>query len=209
MDFYQKQQYIDGLLDHLKTRYYIQSYQHSIAILKQDFTEEFIEILEILNDFQLLASDIITPGGSKSPISSKIDSEFYKKNWLEKEFYTSKSIDGSVYNTPTHKIDCYKNRIAFEIEWNNKDPFYDRDLNNFRLLYDLKAISVGIILTRCTSLQKLFAQLGKGKSYGNSTTHIDKLTPRIEGNGAGGCPLLIIGIHENNYVDDRLLQDIK
>ena len=32
---------------------------------------------------------------------------------------------------------------------NNKDPFYDRDLNNFKLLFDLRAISVGIIITRC------------------------------------------------------------
>ena len=27
----------------------------------------------------------------------------------------------------------FKNRIAVEMEWNNKDPFYDRDLNNFRI----------------------------------------------------------------------------
>jgi len=33
-------------------------------------------------------------------------------------------------DSPTHKVDCYKNRIALELEWNNKDPFFDRDLNN-------------------------------------------------------------------------------
>jgi len=38
--------------------------------------------------------------------------------------------------TPTHKVDCFKNRVALEIEWNNKDPFFDRDRNNFRLLFD-------------------------------------------------------------------------
>ena len=43
--------------------------------------------------------------------------------------------------SPTHRIDCFKNHVALEIEWNNKDPFYDRDLNNFRLLFDLRAIS--------------------------------------------------------------------
>jgi hypothetical protein len=36
--------------------------------------------------------------------------------------------------------------VALEVEWNNKDPFYDRDLNNFRLLFDLQVIDVGVIM---------------------------------------------------------------
>jgi len=47
-------------------------------------------------------------------------------------------------------------RIALEIEWNDKDPFFDRDLNNFRLLFDLRVISVGIILTRGDELRAIF-----------------------------------------------------
>lgn len=39
-------------------------------------------------------------------------------------------------------------RIALEIEWNNKDPFYDRDLENFKRLHADGAISVGVIVTR-------------------------------------------------------------
>jgi hypothetical protein len=42
--------------------------------------------------------------------------------------------------------------IAMEIEWNNKDPFYDRDLENFKRLHADGAISVGIIVTRGRSL---------------------------------------------------------
>ena len=45
--------------------------------------------------------------------------------------------------------------MALEIEWNNKDPFYDRDLNNFRLLFELRVVSVGVIVTRCASLDRL------------------------------------------------------
>jgi len=52
-------------------------------------------------------------------------------------------VDGRTIDSPTYEVDCYKNQIALEIEWNNKDPFFDRDLNNFRLLFDLRAISVG------------------------------------------------------------------
>ena len=45
-------------------------------------------------------------------------------------------------------------RIALEIEWNNKDPFYDRDLENFKRLHADGAISVGIIVTRGRSLHE-------------------------------------------------------
>ena len=94
--------------------------------------------------------------------------------------------------TPTHKVDCYKNRVALEVEWNNKDPFYDRDLNNFRLLFELRAIDAGVIITRCTELQKIFNKLGRGKSFGNSTTHMAKLAPRaLTADGGGGCPVVV------------------
>ena len=43
------------------------------------------------------------------------------------------TVDERSYESPTHEVDCFKNRVALEIEWNNKDPFFDRDLNNFRL----------------------------------------------------------------------------
>jgi hypothetical protein len=66
----------------------------------------------------------------------------YQRGWIEREFATSVKVDEKVMDSPTHKVDCYKNRIALEIEWNNKDPFFDRDLNDFRLLFDLRAISV-------------------------------------------------------------------
>ena len=92
--------------------------------------------------------------------------------------------------------------MAVELEWNNKDPFFDRDLNNFRLLFDLRAIDVGVILTRATELQAVFDRLGKGSSYGASTTHHEKLWPRIEGGGGGGCPVLTFAITPALYVDD-------
>jgi hypothetical protein len=99
-------------------------------------------------------------------------------------------------------VDCFKGRVALEVEWNNKDPFYDRDLNNFRLLFDLRAISVGVIITRCDELQVIFNALGKGSSYGASTTHMSKLLPRLEGGSGGGCPILVFGITEKLYVED-------
>lgn len=181
--------------------YQVLDWNHAIAILAADFPQEFQEILQVLRNFRLMREDILVQGGRKSPISGKLDTAFYRLGWSEKEFSIHNNIDGVEVYIPTHKIDCYKNRIGIEVEWNNKDPFYDRDLNNFRLLFELNAVSVGVIITRCDELQQIFTNLGKGASYGASTTHWSKLKPRIEGRGAGGCPILAFGISERLYVE--------
>ena len=92
--------------------------------------------------------------------------------------------------------------MALEVEWNNKDPFYDRDLNNFRLLFDLQVIDVGVIITRCSELQGIFNSLQKGSSYGASTTHMSKLLPRLRGGSGGGCPIVVFGIRAAAYIED-------
>jgi hypothetical protein len=125
-----------------------------------------------------------------------------QRGWEEKKFDTELLIDNQRHESPTHSVDCFKNGIALEIEWNNKDPFYDRDLNNFRLLFDLRVVSVGVIITRCDDLQDIFHEIGRGQSFGASTTHMSKLLPRVAGGGGGGCPLLVFGITRALYVDD-------
>ena len=152
-------------------------------------------------DSDCCSSDVLKPGGRKGSIADKLDGHFFRLGWKEKGFKTKIVVDDAEYDTPTHKVDCYKNRVALEVEWNNKDPFYDRDLNNFRLLFELRAIDVGLIVTRCNELQGIFNELGRGPSYGTSTTHMAKLLPRIEG-GGGGCPVVVFGIRRAAYVED-------
>lgn len=185
-------------------RYHVQEWRHGITILASVYPKEWKDILETLREFRLLRSAILEPGGSKSPnISGKIDGALYARGWVEKSFDTRITVDDAEHPSPTHKVDCFKNRIALEMEWNNKDPFFDRDLNNFRLLFDLRVIDVGVIVTRATELQQIFKALGKGSSYGNSTTHLSKLLPRIEGGGGGGCPIVAFAIKKECYVDDE------
>lgn len=179
--------------------YEIHEWRHAHAILQHDFPNEYRDICNVLTRFKLKKSYVAVGGGHKSKVADWIDSEFLTLGWEEKSFQTSITVDDMEMNSPTHAVDCYKNRIALEIEWNNKDPFYDRDLNNFRLLFDLRAISVGVIITRCDELQAVFDSLGRGKSYGSSTTHMSKLLPRIEGGGGAGCPMLVFGIRRNLY----------
>jgi hypothetical protein len=190
---------ISAIPQNVQDKYEIHVWRHASAILERDFPAEWNEICGVLERFRLCQSFLTTPGGRKSLVSEWIDGELHRLGWVEKEFDTAVVVDGAATESPTHSVDCYKNRVALEIEWNNKDPFFDRDLNNFRLLFELRVISVGVIVTRCDSLQRIFDALGRGKSYGASTTHLSKLLPKIEGGGGGGCPVLVFGIKETLY----------
>jgi hypothetical protein len=193
---------IDLLPDELHLKYEIHEWKHACAILKSDFPDQWNDIINLLLEFKLCKSWLTEGGGRKSKVSESIDSYLYNRGWVEKEFSTSVKVDDNTYESPTHKIDCYKNQIGLEIEWNNKDPFFDRDLNNFRLLFELRAISVGVIITRCDELQDVFDNLGRGSSFGSSTTHMSKLLPRIQGGGGAGCPILVFGIRKLNFTED-------
>ncbi len=186
------------VLDH----YEAHEWRHASAILSQDFPAEWADILAMLTAFRLRRSWIAAGGGNKSRLAAWIDGFLGSRGWAERQFRTALDVDGRRTDTPTHKVDCFRNRVALELEWNNKDPFFDRDLNNFRLLFDLRAISVGVIVTRADELQGIFNDLGRGSSYGPSTTTMGKLIPRIEGGGGAGCPILAFGIRRALYVED-------
>ncbi|MGI8525494.1 MAG: BglII/BstYI family type II restriction endonuclease [Pseudolabrys sp.] len=186
----------------IAARYEVREWRNGLAILSTAHPQEWKDILTVLKRFRLLKSEILKPGGSKGLISSNLDSHFTKLGWIEKGFDTRIVVDKTEFVAPTHKVDCYKNRVALEVEWNNKDPFFDRDLNNFRLLFDLRAIDAGVVITRCTELQKIFNKLGRGPSFGNSTTHMAKLSPRLDGGSGGGCPVVVFGISGACYVED-------
>jgi hypothetical protein len=182
--------------------YEVHEWRNATGVLLTAHPGEWEEALEALRQFRFTTADVLAPGKNKSELAKSFDAVLTARGWRETQFETAIKVDADVRSSPTHKVDCYKNGVALEVEWNNKDPFYDRDLNNFRLLFDLRVIDVGIIVTRCSELQAIFNRLGKGKSYGNSTTHMKKLIPRIEGGGGGGCPILIFGISEKLYVED-------
>ncbi|WP_377511943.1 BglII/BstYI family type II restriction endonuclease [Octadecabacter sp. R77987] len=187
----------------VRDNYYCGEWHHASAVMVGDHTREWDDLMGVLSAFRLKKSYIASGGGSKTRLAASIDDYLEARGWRETRFDTKVVVDSLVTETPTHKIDMYRNKIAIEIEWNNKDPFYDRDLNNFRLLHQLRTVSVGVIITRSDELQSIFTSLGRGSSYGNSTTHLSKLIPRIEGGGAGGCPILTFGIKPSLYREDE------
>ncbi|SIQ09833.1 BglII/BstYI family type II restriction endonuclease [Bosea sp. TND4EK4] len=183
-------------------KYEIKEWRNATGVLTTACPREWEDVVDVLRGFKLLASEIRVGGGNRSLISQRIDKPLYAKGWVEKKFETAIEVDKARIESPTHAVDCFKGGVAVEMEWNNKDPFFDRDLNNFRLLFDLRAIQVGILITRSWDLQAVFKRIGKGSSYGKPTTHHGKLWPKVEGGGGGGCPVLTFAIKPSLFVDD-------
>ena len=188
--------------DDLRQRYHVKEWRNAAGVLATACAAEWQEVQDVLRGFRLLKSEVVVGGGNRSLISRRIDEALYARGWQEKAFGTAIMVDETKIESPTHAVDCFRNGVAVEMEWNNKDPFFDRDLNNFRLLFDLRAIQVGIIITRSWELQEIFKALGKGASYGKATTHHEKLWPKLEGGGGGGCPVLTFAIRPASFVDD-------
>jgi restriction endonuclease BglII len=198
----------------IRKRYHIEERRHACALLAVDYSKELSDILDCLAAFELLRSEIQTPGGGKSKIAGRFDKFFGDRDWKERSIKVSRTVEEKTVDVETHKVDFCKGSVAVEVEWNNKDPFFSRDLNAFRLLHELGVIAVGVIITRMDELQDIFAALPDvwdeknkknqkiGDKYGASTTHWGKLVPRVQAGGHGTCPLLLIGISKACYRDD-------
>ena len=111
----------------LRENYEVGEWRHAVAIMVADFPEEWADIVAVLSEFRLYRSEILRPGGRKSGVSTRIDEALTRLGWAEQGFETKIVVDDAVLESPTHKVDCFKNGVGLEIEWNNKDPFYDRD----------------------------------------------------------------------------------
>ena len=125
--------------------------------------------------------------------------EFTDKGWLKVNIEVKKIVaftraskykKGKPAPTPdesrevaalSHEIDHVKrigdNVLAMEIEWNNKDPFYDRDLESFARLHGEGAISVGIIVTRGLSLHNQLESFFQRFSEDRSINSLADLEP--------------------------------
>ena len=151
----------------------IRAESHADAILEQDFPSAVNDIEEALQDFEIPITEIIGSGGGETQGTQRLRRALTAQGWKKTVFQVKKSIrirdkrSTSVKvelerDSATHEIDHVKvfdgdrggRLIALEIEWNNKDPFFDRDLENFKRLHSEGAISVGIIITRGSSLQQ-------------------------------------------------------
>lgn len=131
---------------------------HARSIISGDFPQALIEISHALNAIDLPITEIIGSGGGETKFTQRLRKSLSALGWKKHIFEIRKTIDGVPRESTSHEVDHVKSYegsglLAMEIEWNNKDPFYDRDLENFKRLHAEGAISVGVILTRGKSLQ--------------------------------------------------------
>ena len=77
---------IDLLPKPILKNYEVHEWKHACAILKNDFPEEWEEIINLLDQFTLCKSWITVGGGRKSKVAEVIDSFLYDRGWVEKEF---------------------------------------------------------------------------------------------------------------------------
>src|SRR5437588_10613451 len=130
---------------------------HAMAILKIDFPEVAEVIEDVLLGSTIPIEEIIRSGGGETKGTQRLRNALRAREWNKHNFIVERTIDGVPREAQSHEVDHVRTlaagTIALEIEWNNKDPFFDRDLENFKRLHADGAISLGIIVTRGSSLQ--------------------------------------------------------
>ncbi len=131
---------------------------HAGAILSVDFPQISDELEEALLEVEIPAEELIGSGGGEAPSTQRLRRRLYDAGWPKHNFDFKLIVDGRETVSNSHEIDHVRwsetGNIALEIEWNNKDPFFDRDLENFQRLHAQSAISVGVLITRGASLQQ-------------------------------------------------------
>jgi len=141
-----------------RSGYQIQFLSHAKAILTTDFPEALNELWEVLANLTIPIEEIIGSGGGETKGTQRLRRGLAAKGWVKTHFEITKIINGIPRESISHEVDHVRHlaenqMIALEIEWNNKDPFFDRDLENFKRLHAEGAISIGVIVTRGNSLQ--------------------------------------------------------
>src|SRR6056297_2257150 len=130
---------------------------HAEAILSKDMPEAVVELDSVLAEITLPIEEIIRGGGGEGKLTQRVRRALAEFGWVKHNFEIKKTVDGVEKESLSHEIDHVKKfgdwTFALEIEWNNKDPFFDRDLENFKRLHADGVISVGGIITRGSSLQ--------------------------------------------------------
>jgi hypothetical protein len=151
------------MFESLKSRgYQVEFHSHARAILGVDFPQAVGELEKALLEQTLPIEEIIGSGGGETKGTQRLRRNLTSLKWVQETFTIVKTINGETRDSMSHKVDHVRVfeqptgphcRIALEIEWNNKDPFFDRDLENFKRLHLEGAISIGIVVTRGLSLQ--------------------------------------------------------
>jgi len=149
---------------------------HARAILEGDFPGLAEELEGALLAFRVPVTELVEGGGGEAKGTQRLRHALHAAGWTKAVFDVERRLrvgqpksgmaapPAELLQSQSHEVDHVRTladgkRIALEIEWNNKDPFFDRDLENFKRLHADGAISVGIIITRGALLHAALPQL--------------------------------------------------
>ncbi|MBN1295040.1 MAG: restriction endonuclease [Candidatus Latescibacteria bacterium] len=139
------------------------------------------EIESVLENISIPVEELVYGGGGEGELTQRMRREFSDEfGWGKHKFEIKKIIDGVEKESISHEIDHVKKfsngTFVLEIEWNNKDPFFDRDLDNFKRLHADGVISIGAIITRGSSLQEGLREAIENYAIMNNIDDIQKLS---------------------------------
>jgi hypothetical protein len=144
----------------------IETRNHAAAVLRMDFPEALDELAAALLSVRIPAEELVRSGGGEALSTQRLRRSLAEAGWPKHNFVIRKFVDDVEREASSHEIDHVRRTavgvVALEIEWNNKDPFFDRDLENFQRLHAEGAISVGVIVTRGAALQAALAEIVRG-----------------------------------------------
>jgi hypothetical protein len=200
---------LDLIPSKISRRFEFHERHHACAILARDFPDEFADLIGCLEQFKLVYGEIVSPAGSKTKIAGRFDKYFYARGWRAWSTAVEMMVDGERRGIETLSLGLSKARVACEVQWNSKAGVFSRALTTCRLLHEWNIISVGVVITQAVMLQDIVERLDKKRwqyeatAYGQATKHCSPLTDRIRDCGPGICPLLLVGIKKECYVDNR------
>lgn len=197
-------------------RYDFRETRNAAAVLAASNPVAFGEILDVLREFRLIATDITDAGGSESQVPIRLNRAFRDRGWREARYDTHvRSVvrvrpyaPGEVATEQEtqsvslgYLVDNVKDRVALDVEWHAKDGNLDRDVGAYRAFYEGAIIDGGVIVTRSfASIRALSIELGREKGFATTTTTtIEKLTDRLSRGDGGGCPILGVAITRATY----------
>lgn len=158
----------------------VQTENHALAVLTQDFPDPLRELCETLLDVRILDIELIQGGGGEAKSTQRLRKSLTNQGWLKRSIEIKKVVDGVERSAISHEIDHVRKTdngaVALEIEWNNKDPFFDRDLENFQRLHSEGVISVGVIVSRGESLQRNLVNLVRTCAVNHGVRGFEDLT---------------------------------
>ncbi len=147
------------MFERLQSRgFQIRALHHAEAILTHDLSAASLELEEALLDVHIPIEELVRGGGGEGELTQRLRRSLAdERGWKKHNFEIKKLVDGVEKESITHEIDHVRflecGTLALELEWNNKDPFFDRDLENFKRLHADGVISIGAIITRGSTLQ--------------------------------------------------------